>query len=325
MVRGCLLLLIIYGVAWAVEFRLLQALPFAAGLASVLALGVTLLLGSVQGLVDALKGLSSPQTPASAWRDGQLVRVSGVIALLGPPVQAPFSRQAAVYCTYEGQMPDDHGHSVSREPPSFRGVLAAPCELQTGSQRLALVGLPSLRELPESIYDGEPAIDHAAHHLARTAWHTAPQLAEVELSQLGRAFNDGIAGLPPHLISKAALERLQMRVGRSTQAELRERLQANPWWFSERILPPGAKVTLVGTYRAAGPDAVPALDITSSVRNSQHALHRGGAAGTARRQLRNTLLFIGVLGVLTAAAHGVVLGQEGTLYLAALRELGLLP
>jgi hypothetical protein len=325
MVRGCLLLLITYGVAWVVEFRLLQALPFAAGLASVLALGVTLLLGSVQGLVDALKGLSSPQTHPSAWRDGQLVRVSGVIASLGPPVQAPFSRQAAVFCTYEGQMLDDQGHGVSREAPTFRGVLAVPCELQTGTQRLGLVGLPSLRELPQSICHGAPAIDHAAHHLAGTAWHTAPHLAEVGLSQLGQAFDDGIAGLPPHLISRAALEHLQMTVGRSTPTELRERLQDNAWQLSERVLPPGAKVTLVGTYRATGAEAAPALDIAYSVRKSQHALYRGGAASTARRQLRNTVLFIGVVGALTTAAHVVVHAQEGTLYRAALLELGLLP
>lgn len=69
-------------------------------------------------------------------------------------------------------------------------------------------------------------------------------MSQVDLSRLGHTLDAGYAGLPKHLITSAALERLGMTIGQSTEAELLARLEAHGWQFGARLVAPGAEVTL---------------------------------------------------------------------------------
>jgi hypothetical protein len=320
MLRGCLFLILIYVVAVYLEYQSLKSLPFAGHVAAILALGVTLVLGSLQGLVQALRLRALPQTDIGQWRDGQQVRVAGVLHATGDALRAPISDRPALFCDYMGKARHVDYATTSREAPHWHGFLAAPCALRTSSTTLAVVGMPSLREVPQTLYQGSDRYPSAARHLARTDWQIAPELANVMSQAGGEKFSGGMAGLPQHLINHAALERLRMRIGESSEAELLEALGVDQWRFGERIAPPGAEVTLIGTYRANPPS----IDINGSVSTPEHALHLGGAERTAARHLVATLIFIVVLAGITVAAHYAVYADDRLGYLSALRGLGLL-
>lgn len=317
--RGCLILIAVYAAVFYLEYQQIQSLPFAGPVAALLALGLTLFLGSLQGLANAMGLRSQPQTDVSQWRDGEPIRVSGVLQPAGEALQAPISDRAAVFCSYSGRTPENDFGAVNREPPYWRGIMAAPCVLRAHVAKLAVLGIPSLSEVPRTEFHGRQHYPRAAHHLATTAWEVAPAIAKVPLAELGEMFSKGAAGLPPHLINVAALERLQMQIGRSSEAELLAQLETREWRFAERVVPPGSEVTLVGHFRASPP----AIDINYGVKTPEHALYLGAAGKTAAGQLRTTLIFIVILGGLTAAAHHAVYANEGAAFRAALQALEL--
>ena len=316
---GCLVWVLVLAVAWVAQYRLLADLPWAPVVATLLALLLTLLLGSLAGLIQAIRLRAALPNPPPAWRDGETVRVSGCLWPLAEPVLAPISRQPAVFCHYAGKMPDTGVNITSNQGPHWRGRLEAPCQLQVGAQRIRVLGVPTLREVPRKDYRGPAYIDRAAQHLADTTWHIAPHLGELDLKDLGKALEAGLADLPPHLINTAALERLQLVPGQTQAPALAAALASNDWQFGERLVPPGAEVILVGTYRAAAG----AIDIGLSASHAYHALQLGTAGANARRQVGVALAFVLVLGVLSAAAHGAVFAQQGAWYRALLQAMDL--
>jgi hypothetical protein len=318
--RGCLLLVAVYVAVLYLEYQQIQTLPYAEYVAAALALGVTLFLGSLWGLADALRLRARPETDVSQWREGEQVRISGILLPTGKPVHAPISERPAVFCCYSGRTPENEFGVVNPDPPHWRGLIAAPCQLRTGAAQLAVLGIPSLHEVPNTVFQGRQHYPRAARHLATAAWQISPSIAKVTLTQLGQAFTTGGSGLPPHLINTAALERLQMQIGQSSEAELLAQLEQRQWQFEESVVAPGAEVTLVGTYRASPP----AIDINYAVGTPNHALHLGAASQTAARQLTSTVIFIVILSGLTAAAHYAVYAQQNLWYRAALQGLGLI-
>ena len=274
----------------------------------------------MQGLVQALRLRALPETDIGQWHDGQQVRAAGALHATGEALRAPISDRPALFCDYMGKARHVDYATTSREVPHWHGLMAAPCALRTSSVVLTVLGMPSLREVPQTLYQGHDHYPSAARHLARTDWQPAPELASVMSSKAVQMFSGGLSDLPPHLINRAALERLKMRIGESSEAELLEALGVDQWRFGERIVPPDAEVTLIGTYRASPPS----IDINGSASTSQHALQLGGAERTAARQLVATLLFVVVLAGMTAAAHYAVYADDSLRYLSALRGLGLL-
>jgi hypothetical protein len=320
MVGGCLSLILIYVVAVYLEYQSLESLPFGAYVAAILALGITLVLGSLQGLIQALRLRAPPTIAIGHWRDGQQVSVAGVLHPKGDALHTPISDRPALFCDYMGKARYKDYVTTSRQVPHWHGLMAAPCTLRVGSLKLAVVGMPSLRELPQTLYRGRDHYPRAARHLARTDWQLAPELLSVLSPGCVEMLAGGLAGVPPHLINRAALERLRMRIGESSEAELLDALSVDEWRFGERIVPPGAEVTLVGTYRASPPS----IDINCNASTAEHALHLGGAARTSTRHLATTLIFITVLAGLTAAAHYAAYAHDGLWYRNALRGLGLI-
>ncbi|MFZ5484391.1 MAG: hypothetical protein ACOZB0_09185 [Pseudomonadota bacterium] len=317
MLRGCLALMLLYAVAVVLEYRWADALPFGGTVAVVLGLGVTLSLASVQGLAQAWRLRDRPQTDVSRWQDGQCIRISGTLVPTGPVPRAPFSERPAIYCAYAGRSHDNEVGDASRQVAHWRGQWAVPCALQTASAALAVLGVPALREVPETQFRGRAYLPQAARHLANTDWQVTPELAD--LPRVASMMSEGLAGLPAHVINRAALGALGLRIGETSEAELLDRIDPDHWLFSERVVEPATQVTLVGTYRAHPP----AIDINLAAATSDHALHLGDAGQVARRHWRSTLGFVAVLGGLTLAAHYAVYGDNGAWYRAALRGLGL--
>lgn len=312
MVRGCLMMLALFAVVLAVEWQAVAALdlPWRGPLATLLALAATLALGSLQGIAQAWRQRCTPQDAPSTWRDGAIVRVQGTLQASAPPTQAPFSQRSAVYLDYGAWTADAVPSVRHAQQPHWRGFVAVPALLQTTGGAIALRGMPPPRHWPEQQLADEPGRARAARHLASTAWQRAPDIA---LTPLDALVDAGITqaqpggGVSQHLMNAEAADLLGLTGGRPNEDALRRRLGERAWTFTERVVPPGALVTVVGTFHAQPRH----LDVSLSPQHPEHAVHLGAAAALAVGQWRTTLAFALVLMALAAAAHALVYLDDG--------------
>jgi hypothetical protein len=327
---GCLVWILVFVAVLLLERDQLQRLPalprdtlLDGPLAALLTLGVTLTAGSLLGLLQALWQRLRPATAGTHWRDGEAVRVGGVLEPVGPVLQAPFSGRPAAYLSYSAHAPQrSHEGSVAQDP-HFRGLQHVHCRLRAGTARIELRGFPSPRAVDEQAVDGPEVERAAARHLARTPWQHTPDIASVDLGALGNPFATATAGAGPdagvHLINALAAETLGLPGLAGQEAALLQRLRQRRWHFKERVLAPGEPVTAVGTWRADPPH----LDIGYGAASAGHALHPGRPEQLATRQIGIAVAFVLVLGALTAAAHALVWHQGGALVRTAGEALGI--
>lgn len=327
---GCLVWIVVFALVLLLERDQLQRLPalprqalFDWPLAVPLALGVTLTAGSLHGLLLALWQRLRPTAATTDWRDGETVRVGGVLEVQGPVPKAPFSGRPAAYLSYSAHTGQRSFEGTVPQDPHFRGLQQAPCRLRVGTARIELRGFPSPRAVDEEAFDGPEVERAAAHHLARTPWQQAPDIASTDLTTLGKPFGTAMAGAGPdagvHLMNHLAREVLDLPRLAGQEAALLERLRQRPWHFKERVLAPGLTVTAVGTWRASPPH----LDIGYGMTGAEHALHPGPPARLATRQIGIALAFVLVLGALTVAGHALVWHEGGALVRLAAEALGM--
>lgn len=326
---GCAVWIAVFAAVLLVERGQLRRLALPAEglldwpLAALLALGVTLTLGSLHGLLLALRQRRRPAGKRADWRDGETVRIGGTLEAQGPALQAPFSGRPAAYLTYRAATQQRSYEGTVPQDPHFRGLQQVPCRLRLGTSTIELRGFPSPRAVVEQVVDGPEVERAAARHLARTPWQHAPDIGSVDLATLGSPYGSARAGAGPdagvHLMNRLAREALDLPRLAGQEAALLERLRQRPWRFHERVLAPGETVTALGTWHTSPPH----LDIGYGVTSAEHALHPGRPEQLATRQIGTAVAFVLVLGVLTAAAHALVWHQDGALVRAAGEALGI--
>lgn len=327
---GCLVWIVVFAAVLLVEHDRLMRLPalprdawLGWPLAALLTLGVTLTAGGLQGLLLALWRRLRAGAAGTRWRDGETVRVGGLLEAPGAALLAPFSGRPAAYLSYSGRAPERGYVDATVQGPHLRGVQHLPCRLRVGSSRIELRGFPSLRAIDEQAVDGPEVERAAARHLARTRWRSAPDIGALDLATLGNPLTDATPGAGPdagaHLINPTAQAALGLPGLAGQELRLLERLRQRPWRFYERVLAPGEMVTAVGTWRANPPH----LDIAYGVTGAEHALHPGAPAQLAQREIVIALVFTLLLGVLTVAAHALVWDQGGALLRSAGEALGI--
>lgn len=313
--RGCLVLLVVFAVALVVERQMTSGLglPFPDILAAVLAVAATLTVGTLQGIQQAKRQQEMPQHARATWTDGVLVRVEGTLVVNGAPAKAPFSDRPAAFLDYDARAPLMGETGDTRQRPHWRGFVAVACALDIGGERIPLRGMPGTREWTEDQFSGEPYVSRAAHHLVSTTWTRQAQILAVDAAAAIGAFTapaDARIGSSMHVMNPQAARAVGMADGDPQEAEVAARLREQAWIFGERLVEPGTVVTVVGTWHAASNS----LDIALSPTSAEHALHLGGAAPLAARQWRTTLIFSGIIALVTAAAHYVALANGGALY-----------
>ncbi|MEE4135525.1 MAG: hypothetical protein V2I32_05560 [Desulforhopalus sp.] len=309
--KGCLILPAVFAAVYWLERLAVDRLelPHAWIPAVVLAIGVTLLLGSFQGVAQAWQTKTTPETNPRSWQDGQTVRLGGVLRATGRVLQAPFSGREAVVLWYEATAQHwQEGNRQSR--PSFRGIDLVPCVLESAAGRFALTGVPRLRDIPEEEFSGEGHLERAASHLVHSEWRAAPDFLAVNAHEAMATFSGDAASLPVNLMNRLAREILGMDDGEGNVETCRQRLVQRKWLLRERLLAAGSEVTVVGTYHANPPR----LDIGYRLDCPQHAVVPGAAVTTAASGLRQTLIFVVVLALLTAAGHYLVFSSGGAMY-----------
>lgn len=317
--KGCVWLVLVFGVATFLEARALVAAgtPFVWPIAAALGFGVMLSVGCIQGVLQSLRRRQRPEDAPANWRDGELVTVSGVLQPGVAAVQAPFSGRAAVYFDYEASAPD-----LSPGDPDGRarwnGFGMAPCSLLTATRQVPLEGFPSLRHFVRNAVPQAKCSEAAAHHLAHANWTLAPEIGTIDLVQLASTLGSAIGKLPQNLINAAALERLDTRLGEMDATALRARLAETRWTFHECVVEPGVLVTVTGTWHARPPR----LDLAYGVHDTHHEIRPGGAEAVATRQVWQALAFSVVFIGSTAAAHCFVHADGGARLQALIAETG---
>lgn len=321
--RGCLPLIGLLIVALAVEWWLVGALglPFGALIAALLALAVTMALGSLQGVAQAWRQRAAPEDDPATWRDGATVRVQGTLQAATEATRAPFSERPAVYLEYGAWAVQTAAEVQVAQRAHWRGLVGAPAVLQTAAGPLALRGMPPVRFWPEQQFSGEPFRTRAAQHLAATEWRRATDLASFNpadaLAEWAGHAQDGAMRM--HVMNAEAEHALGLVGGGAVDTEaLRQRLAERAWTFAERVVSPGAEVTVVGTYR----EQPRGIEVGLSPRHPDHAVHLGSAAPLAGRHWRTTLVFALALVALAVAAHLFVYVDGGAHVRSLLDALG---
>lgn len=313
MLRSGLLLLLVFVAALTVEQRLASRhqLRFAWVIAAVLATGVTLSVGSVQGVAQAWRQRGALPGDPTAWRDGERVRVEGVLRrqrASAEPISAPYTGRPVAYLEYSAFAPRAPGDVSVSQRAHWRGVMADALELETTSGRVRLEGMPPVRFWPEDQMTSASWHGAAARHVLTTTWQPGSLMdagASEALQALTGLAADASGRIARHVMNVEAAAALGLREGPAPSEEtLTRRLAERVWTFTERVVPPDARVTVVGTYHAAPPR----LDVGLSATTAEHAVHIGAAATLAERAWRGTLLFALALIMGTVAAHAVVFG-----------------
>ena len=139
MAKGCLTLTGLFGLALVLERLALgeRGMPLPWLAAALLAASLTLALGSVQGVAQALRRRNAPESEPSRWRDGESVRTGGRIE--GAIAQAAdleralqhFERLGRQFDPCAGRGPVQAHEIAARLPRRHLGIDA----LDRGSQR----------------------------------------------------------------------------------------------------------------------------------------------------------------------------------------------
>jgi hypothetical protein len=162
--------------------------------------------------------------------DGELVAITGNVEALGQPLVAPFSGQTCLAYDYviehrNSLSESDGGVVVDRE-----GLALAPCAIRSGVRLITLLGWPGLESFPTSVPDRA----RAERFVVSTKFEKRGDLdALLQWGEVGRVL-DAHGGAVRKDWSHTFYD-----VGNHTAS------------FTERILPPGEEVTVIGRYSAS--------------------------------------------------------------------------
>lgn len=311
-----------------------QDLPYMWALVALMGGGLTQIGAGFSVLGKAFRTTQQPETDPDAWRDGNRVRIGGVVQASGAMLKTPFTGEDAVCMEFAVRVADtakgetDEGFSKRRHiPPGMCGYDQVPFGIVTTRGLIAVAGTPSLKR-----FAGWASLDpsHCAKAgalLARARWRLGDmrlrdgvyrgfvgqedetvrlyllntRLAELMLMPPGEPTAGWLEGYPPpQLEGKAAEEALSRR--------MRQRI----WQFYEHSLRPGVEVTVEGIYR----QSPPRIEISNWIRDSRamDAIRPGLAEVTAKAQLRFEFISL-LLGVMvTGWLHYAVYTNGGALY-----------
>lgn len=255
LVRGCLIPLAIFGIAYFLEKRYFDAnqLPFPAAAAGILAFILTIAIGGILEMPNTYRKWAGPPPDLSAWQDGQIVQLSGRLKPAGQPLKAPFSRRPAVGYQYYAYVPAPHNANDDIPSARMRGNALGPCELGWNGGSIRVEGIAPLDAFPQDKFAGESIAAAVKEHVAKTQW-TVPSVFSAETWSATNIWTEEAKRL---LVSSSSL---------------------GNWRYEERIIPPFAEVALVGTYRADPPR----IDIQAGVMKAEHEIRPGkiGAGAT---------------------------------------------
>ena len=167
--------------------------------------------------------------------DGELVAITGTIEALGEPLIAPFSGQTCLAYDYDIQ------HRKQSEPGLVmdrNGLALAPCAIRAGVRLITLLAFPGLESFPKTATDEARAQRFVA---STTFEETGVVDSLLRIGEVARIID-----------AQGGAVRKDWQL---TSYDVANEREANGSWsnpyFTERILRPGEKVTIIGRYSAS--------------------------------------------------------------------------
>lgn len=301
---------------------------------AVLGGGLTQIGAVLPALGKAFHTTQQPETDPTAWRDGNRVRIGGVVQAAGGTLKTPFTGQDAVCMEFAlrvaatGKGEDDSAVSERRHiPPGMCGYDQVPFGIATTRGWIAVAGTPSLKRFAGWASLDPGNCDKAGALLARARWRLGDmrlrdgvyrgfvgqedepvrlyllntRLAELMLMPPGQPTAGWLEGYPPPQLEGEA-------AGQALARRMRQRI----WQFYEHSLRPGTEVTVEVIYR----ESPPRIEIGNWIRDSRaiEAIRPRLAEVTAKAQLRFELISLLLGGTVTGWLHYAVYTNGGALY-----------
>ncbi len=309
-------------------------LPYLWAVVAVLGGGLTQIGAALSVLGKAFRTTQQPETAPDVWRDGNRVRIGGVVQATGETLKTPFTGQDAVCMEFALRVADEREGEVDTAlskrrhiPPGMCGYDQVPFGIATARGLIAVAGTPSLKR-----FAGWASLDpancaKAGALLARARWRLGDmrlrdgvyigfvghedkavrlyllntRLAELMLMPPGEPTAGWLDGYPPPQLE-----------GEAAEEALTRRMRQRIWQFYEHSLRPGAEVTVEGIYR----ESPPRIEISNWIRDhrAMEAIRPGLANVTAKAQLRFEFISLLLGATVTGWLHYAVYANGGALY-----------
>ncbi|HUJ12974.1 MAG TPA: hypothetical protein VL284_04205 [Thermoanaerobaculia bacterium] len=174
--------------------------------------------------------------PDGPPRDGERTAIAGTLDPTGAPLQAPFSGAECV--AYEYTVHHDEPGKPGERSTSVQdrmGLALAPCTIRAGVRDIRLLAFPALDNFPQSTVDENRARTYLA-----TASADDQSLGRVflHLDESAHLFDDGSGGVRKDWLLTRHRDLSDAR-------------------FTERAIPAGAQVCVIGNYSAEKNAIVP--------------------------------------------------------------------
>lgn len=298
---GCLLLLITLGGVFAGYSKLLQESEFKDQwwIPGLLAFFAAMIVGSAHGLVIALKQKRASTKQRSEWNDGDLVVVSGNIQSLRSPIVAPFSGRACCILEYEIKLADTESAVV----PEYHGFMMSPCTIVTTQGGINLVGFPLLTKIASEDCIEDSCFSRAGEFIKNTKF----QERESNPIALIKQLNEVITRLEGDIQAHFRVKSPSIEVEEISATDITNELREIGLRIQETLIPPGAEVTVFGTYLANKQ----AIDIGGGLSNLNHKLELGKVGTVTGADIRKSLIGVLIAGAIFCAGNYFLLERLG--------------
>jgi hypothetical protein len=294
LVRGCLIPLAIFGAVYFFEKRHFDAqqLPFGGVAAGILAFVLMIAIGGLFEMPNTYRKWAGPPADLGSWKDGEIVRVSGRLKPVGQALKAPFSQRPAVAYEYYGYAWEPSYRDESIPSARMRGIALGPCELGLGGASIRVEGIAPLKAFTQDRF-AAPGVGAAVReHVKRTRWSV------------------------PSVFDTASWEANDIWTEDARARHAQDPAQGD-WRYEERIIPPFADVTIVGTYRANPPR----IDIQRGIMTAEHEIGPRASNAGSTVGFALTVLFQVLAMIAGAAGLWLVHAGGGSRYRALLQSV----
>lgn len=323
MLKGCLFAIAVLAGSYYAELYFLEPLrlPFAAALAPILALGVTLSATGIYGLPQSLRDWKREVGDIGSWRDGDMVQVIGRLKAVGQPLKAPASQRDALLYEYSITSANEKPDAESGPPASrLRGLDACDCLLITDKGSVRVSGFTPLQKFEASSFGGEAYLPQTAKFILSRKWRPTPKLSWDMVSNpallVGSTSGEWEGDVATEEAEAKLLKGLPDK-GERGEAQLLNRLRGGNWVVEERIVPPFAMVKLRGRYK----QATQTLDINLSIKDALSVIEPARPDEKPKSEKIPALINLTLILGATLAAHYAVYTENGKLYTDFLRWL----
>ncbi len=284
MKTGCAISLIFLAVGYFVGHSLIRGteiqdqywVPFVYGI------GAMLVFLNVWGILQALKKKSAAGRPASEWKTGDLVVLSGTVHAKGRALIAPFSKQPAVMVEYAIQSGDEkeEGHSANQ----YFGFIATPCTLRSAQGSHSLLGFQILPDFSKQMLFQQTAFPNAVDFVRQTKFKPLADNPLKIASEMLGVIDDTDGDVQANYAAPNAnfLEMMEAQQGDN----LKGLDPFRGFTLEEKLISNGAEVAISGTFQAD----TNSIDIGNPMKNLDHSLSLGAAAVSSNRPLITSLL-----------------------------------